>query len=50
MSDDERSIWFGMLFPPLWPLVFAALICMAGEALARAVRRRWRKNATKTPA
>lgn len=40
MSDKERTYFFGLIFPPLWPLVIAALICDAARGVGNWFRRR----------
>ena len=37
MSDKERAYFCAFLFPPLWPLGLAMLMCDAAEGVGRGV-------------
>lgn len=41
MSEKERAYWFAFLFPPLWPLGIAMLLCDAFEAIGNGIRALW---------
>lgn len=43
MSEREKAYFFTLLFPPLWPLVFAMLLCDAGEGIATGFRKLYRR-------
>ena len=43
LSENERIGCLIMLFPPLWPLGLAWLLCMAVEAISNRARVLWHR-------
>lgn len=43
MSENEKAIFFVLLFPPLWPLGFAWLMCALIEAAGNGLRVLWHR-------
>jgi hypothetical protein len=38
MSEDEKVIWFMLLFPLFWPFIPVVLICMLCESIGHKYR------------
>lgn len=43
MSENEKAIFFMILFPIFWPFIPVVLICMACEKIAQSFRE-WRRR------
>lgn len=43
MTEKEKMYFFSLLFPILWPLVFAMAICDLVEAIKKTYQRWWYK-------
>lgn len=43
LSENEKLYLFVFLFPPLWPLGLAMLLCEAAKGIGSGIRELWRK-------
>jgi len=43
MSEKEKAYFFVLLFPPLWPLGIAMIMCDIGEAIGRGATSLYRR-------
>lgn len=43
MTEKERAYFFVLLFPLLWPLGVAMLMCDAFDGIGRGIRTLWRR-------
>lgn len=43
MSENEKALWFCILFPPLWPLGFACILVWCVEGITGLCVKAWRK-------